>query len=251
MKRKKKKSYKIKIVNKTKLITSLLILIIIILSIILFTKGIITKDKSVKANAENKIDKCIVIDAGHGGTEEPGCIFGNIYEKNINLQIAKKLQTLLEKDYANVVMTRTNDKNVYLNERVRIANRENADLFVSIHQNALENDTVTNGIETWFNPNKDTKSKRFAECIQKNVIGETKGTDLGIKESTGLIVIKNTNMPSCLIETGFLSNKTERNNLVSDIYQQKIADGIYNGIKEYLNENSKKNQEENNLNNNI
>ena len=64
MKRKKKKSYKIKIVNKTKLITSLLILIIIILSIILFTKGIITKDKSVKANAENKIDKCIVIDAG-------------------------------------------------------------------------------------------------------------------------------------------------------------------------------------------
>ena len=58
-------------------------------------------------------------------------------------------------------------------------------------------------------------------------------------------------MPSCLIETGFLSNKTERNNLVSDIYQQKIADGIYNGIKEYLNENSKKNQEENNLNNNI
>ena len=74
---------------------------------------------------------------------------------------------MLEKDYANVVMTRTNDKNVYLNERVRIANRENADLFVSIHQNALENDTVTNGIETWFNPNKRYQKVKCLQNVYK------------------------------------------------------------------------------------
>lgn len=184
----------------------------------------------------NKIDKCIVIDAGHGGEEEPGCIFGNVYEKSICLQIAKKLQNVLSDVYSEVIMTRTEDVNVYLNERARIANRANADIFVSIHQNALENDTVTSGIETWYNPEKDSVSKILAQNIQDNVIKETNAEDLGIKESTGLIVTKNTEMASCLVETGFLSSTMERQKLVSDLYQDKIVQGIFNGIKSYFDE---------------
>ena len=193
-------------------------------------------DENIAYSGINKINKCIVIDAGHGGEEEPGCIFGNVLEKNIDLQIAKKLQEKLSQEYTQVIMTRTEDVNVYLNERARIANRNNADIFVSIHQNALEDDTVTNGIETWYNPKKDTVSKILAENIQENVISATDAEDLGIKESTGLIVTTKTEMASCLIETGFLSSTKERQKLVTDTYQDKIVEGIYNGIKAYFEE---------------
>ena len=152
------------------------------------------------------------------------------------MQIAKKLEEKLSKEYTKVIMTRTEDVNVYLNERARIANRNNADVFVSIHQNALEDDTVTSGIETWYNPEKDDVSKILAKNIQNNVIASTNANDIGIKESTGLIVTKKTEMASCLIETGFLSSTKERENLVSDNYQDKIVEGICNGIKAYFEE---------------
>ena len=150
-------------------------------------------------------------------------------------------------------MTRTEDVNVYLNERARIANREDADIFISIHQNALEEDDVTSGIETWYNPVKDTQSKLLAKNIQENIIEATNANDLGIKESEGLIVTKNTLMPSCLVETGFLSSTEERKKLTSSEYQDKIVEGIYNGIKSYFNsvENSENNDVNGNDNNNI
>ena len=223
--------------NKRKVSFVVLILILIIITCIYNS---VNKDnqstETVSYSQANKIDKCIVIDAGHGGEEEPGCIFGNVYEKNIDLQIAKKLEEQLSQVYTKVIMTRTEDVNVYLNERARIANRNNADIFVSIHQNALENDTVTSGIETWYNPEKDSVSKILAQNIQDNVIKETNAEDLGIKESTGLIVTKNTEMASCLVETGFLSSSVERQKLVSDLYQDKIVQGIFNGIEAYFDE---------------
>ena len=223
--------------NKRKVSLVVLILILIIISCIYNSvkKGKQSTETATYSQA-NRINKCIVIDAGHGGEEEPGCIFGNVYEKNICLQIAKKLQDVLSDVYSEVIMTRTEDVNVYLNERARIANRADADIFVSIHQNALENDTVTSGIETWYNPKKDSVSKILAQNIQDNVIKETNAEDLGIKESTGLIVTKNTEMASCLVETGFLSSTKERQKLVSDLYQDKIVQGIFNGIKLYFDE---------------
>ena len=237
MSKKRYKRSRKKQLNKRKVGLVVFIFILIIISCIYNS---IKKNKqsteTVAYNQANKIDKCIVIDAGHGGEEEPGCIFGNVYEKNIDLQIAKKLEEKLSQVYTKVIMTRTEDVNVYLNERARIANRANADIFVSIHQNALENDTLTSGIETWYNPEKDTVSKILAQNIQDNIIKETNAENLGIKESTGLIVTKNTEMASCLVETGFLSSTTERQKLVSDLYQDKLVEGIANGIKSYFEE---------------
>ena len=212
MSKKRYKRTKKKQLNKRKVS---LVVLIIILIIIAYIYNNIKKDNKLAETASysqaNKIDKCIVIDAGHGGEEEPGCIFGNVYEKNIDLQIAKKLEEKLSQVYTKVIMTRTEDVNVYLNERARIANRANADVFVSIHQNALEDDTVTSGIETWYNPEKDSVSKILAQNIQDNVIKETNAEDIGIKESTGLIVTKKTEMASCLVETGFyLAQKKDK-----------------------------------------
>ena len=228
IKRKKLKRRKIKII------------ILLIITIILFIYNNVNEKyqstETITYQKANKIDKCIVIDAGHGGEEEPGCTFENVYEKTICLQIAEKLKTKLEKEYEKVIMTRTEDVNVYLNERARIANRNNADIFISIHQNALDDDNVTSGIETWYNPVKDTNSKILAEHIQNNIINSTNANNLGTKESKGLIVIKNTQMPSCLVETGFLSSTEEREKLTQDDYQNKIVEGIYNGIKSYFND---------------
>lgn len=245
MKRKKYRRGKVKKINKKKVFALLLAILIIIFSIYNNSHSKKQIAETMTYQKANKIDKCIVIDAGHGGTEEPGCIFGNIYEKTICLDIAKKLQEKLEKEYTKVIMTRTEDINVYLNERARIANRENADIFISIHQNALEDDSITSGIETWYNPVKDTESKVLAENIQKNVISSTNANDLGIKDSKGLIVIKNTKMPSCLIETGFLSSKEERKKLIDESYQEKIVEGIYNGIKSYFEQTENSNENNN------
>ena len=232
-KRRYKKSKRKKI-NRKKVGILLIILVILIYGIYNNVKPKYQSAETVNYQQASKINKCIVIDAGHGGEEEPGCIFGNVYEKTICLQIAEKLQAKLEKEYSKVVMTRTEDVNVYLNERARIANREDADLFVSIHQNALEDDDVTSGIETWYNPEKDTESKILAQNIQESIIASTGANDLGIKESDGLIVTKKTEMPSCLVETGFLSSTKEREKLTDEEYQNKIVEGIYNGIKAYL-----------------
>lgn len=205
---------------------------IIFLIIIVIIACIIVKSKVFPK--DNRIDKCIVIDAGHGGVEEPGCIFSDTYEKDICLQIAKKLEAKLQKEYKTVIMTRTTDINVDLGERPEIANRKQADIFVSIHQNALENDEITSGVETWYHPTKDTESKILAQMIQEDVVQSTGANDLGTKESKELAVTKNTKMPSCLVETGFLSSTEERKKLISSSYQDKIVEGIYNGIQSYF-----------------
>lgn len=221
--------------NKRKLYLVTLIILTLIISIIYNIVKSRNETKQTSSFNTSKIDKCIVIDAGHGGEEEPGCVFGNIYEKTICLEIASELQELLTEKYSKVIMTRTEDVNVYLNERARIANRENADIFVSIHLNALEDDNITSGIETWYNPEKDDCSNLLADTIQEEIIKETGATNLGLKESTELIVTKNTQMASCLVEAGFLSSTNERQKLLTTSYQNKIAIGIYNGIVSYFN----------------
>src|SRR5574344_1027559 len=119
-----------------------LVLIIIILTIfgVIISKN---TNKVVEVLSHNTVQTenykyCVVIDPGHGGEEEPGCNFSNVFEKNITLAIGLKLREKFKdnKDYK-IIMTRTEDVNVYLNERARIANNANADIFVSIHQNSL------------------------------------------------------------------------------------------------------------------
>ena len=236
MSKRKYKRAKKKELNRKRIGILLIAIIIIIYCVYNNMKPQYQATETVNYGQAKKIEKTIVIDPGHGGEEEPGCVFGNVYEKELDLEIAKKLQAKLEKEYSRVIMTRTEDVNVYLNERARIANRENADLFISIHQNALEDDDVTSGIETWYNPVKDTESKILAQNIQENIIKTTNANDLGIKESKGLIVTQKTEMPSCLVETGFLSSTKERQKLAKDDYQDKIVEGIYNGIKSYFEE---------------
>ena len=176
----------------------------------------------------------VVIDPGHGGKDD-GCSQDNVTERDINLQIALLLAQKLEKLEIEVVLTREdNETYLTLEERVQLAEERSADVFVSIHQNSYEGtDGSPKGIETWYNgENRD--SERLARLVNMGAVRETGAQERELKDSQSLYVIRETTMPSCLIETGFLTNPKEREAIKSPEYQEKMAEGIAWGIQYYF-----------------
>lgn len=169
----------------------------------------------------------IAIDPGHGGVDE-GCSGDAAYEKDINLSIALQVRELLLESGYRVLLTREDDIEVSLEKRVQMAQAAGADAYISIHQNACENSEEVQGIETWC---QKEDSLRLARLVQKYTVSSTGGNDRGTKEDGDLYVTRETSMPSCLIETGFLSNMMEEQSLVNEEYRQKLAKGIVKGIE--------------------
>jgi N-acetylmuramoyl-L-alanine amidase len=218
----------------------------------------------------------IVIDPGHGG-RDPGCVFkGGIYEKDITLDIAKRLKTRIEKETdLEVFMTRTKDVFIPLDERTAFANVKKADLFISLHVNAIQQESIY-GVETYFLNmatdkravmlaarenatseknisdlqsilndlmlnSKISESSKLAYQVQDGIItdikkGYSKYKSLGVKQAP-LYVLIGAKMPAVLIETGFITNSTERKRLQSGKYREIIAQGIVSGIKSYVKSN--------------
>ena len=182
----------------------------------------------------------IVLDPGHGGEDE-GCSRGDVLEKDVNLQIAEATEArLLDMGYQ-VSLTRRNDESLEravmsLEERVELANGQKADLYISIHQNATEKlVSDVSGVEVWYNREKaGDGSRRLAQLVQKEVLIYTKAAQREIQENETLYVIRETQMPSCLIETGFLSDPEERERLISPEYQEKLAKGIADAVDLYF-----------------
>lgn len=190
-------------------------------------------------------NKTIILDAGHGMPDGGATSNdGKIFESTINLNIVFKLQRLLTNSNINVILTRTDENGIYssncntirekkisdLENRVKISNKSNADLFVSIHMNKLQ-DTSVKGFQVFYS-NKDLTSKQFAQNIQEivnNSITEFKNTKR-IKQAPDIYLSKHLNIPFIIIECGFLSNEFETNLLTSEDYQDKLANGIYKGI---------------------
>lgn len=175
----------------------------------------------------------VVIDAGHGG-EDSGCLRAGIMEKDINLAIARLVKEKLAAKGYRVMMTRDEDVTVTLEERVRLANENGAALFISIHQNAYE-DAEVDGIEVWYNEDKGTgEDKRLALLVGQQTIKETQARQREFRGNSEMYGVVNTTMPACLIETGFLSNRREREKLITAEYQEQIAEGITRGIDYYF-----------------
>ena len=209
----------------------------------------------------------IIIDPGHGG-RDPGAIGpSGIYEKDVTLDIAKKLAKLLTEDHQyHVYLTRKADTYVALEERTAFANKMNGDLFISIHVNANKSPSK-NGIETYFlslaqdedaravaafenmtantsfsslnnvladiiKNSKVKESEEFASTIQSTLIQKTHLYNRGVRRA-GFVVLIGAQMPSILIETGFISNKKEERLIKNDYYRQMIAEAIYSGVKQY------------------
>lgn len=180
-----------------------------------------------KSPLQNKI---IVVDPGHGGSD-PGASYGNTQEKDLTLDIGLKVRNLLEQSGAKVLMTRDKDISVNLYTRAGIANEINADLFISVHINAGDNASAS-GTETLYYP--DPEKKALAQAIQKALVKSIGLADRGIVERPGLVVTRETRMPSALAEVAFITNNNDRMLLLTDDFRQKAAEGIVNGIINYL-----------------
>ena len=235
--------------------------------------------------AQGKIDAAerrlstLVIDAGHGG-KDPGCTWGNHTEKELNLKIALLFGSMVEEAYPDVkvIYTRSDDRFIELHTRGDIANRADADLFISIHTDAVGNNEA-HGSSTYimgndkseknlavaqrensvivmegdyeakyegYDPNSAEsfiifslmqyahaeQSMVFAEMVQKHYAKRTPITDRGARQGPYLVLWR-TAMPSVLTEMGFMTNKSDRDYLHSEVGQRQVAGALFDAFSEY------------------
>ncbi len=177
-------------------------------------------------------DVLVVLDPGHGG-KDSGAYVGGVAEKNLNLDTSLKLKDLLEEAGFKVAMTRTGDTYPGLYERAALANAMNADLFLSIHHNALPSNLSAQGVLTVYDGTSSSKTA-FAKTIQKEMAKGLPVPNMGLQNRPKIVVTRETNMPSALAELGFMTNDYERSLLVQDYYRQRGAQALFNGIKSYV-----------------
>ncbi|WP_102273768.1 N-acetylmuramoyl-L-alanine amidase [Cytobacillus massiliigabonensis] len=178
-------------------------------------------------------DRIIVVDAGHGA-HDPGTSSNGFYEKNITLDVAKRVSAKLQAAGANVVMTRKTDNFLTLQERVDFTKSVYGEIFVSVHVNSAGSSSAK-GSETYYdtsNNQNGAQSKLLAHEIQQQLVSQANMTDRKIKD-TGFYVIKYNQIPAVLVELGFLSNSEDRSKLTSETYLNKYAEAIYQGVKNY------------------
>ena len=188
----------------------------------------------------------VFIDPGHGGYDN-GAVQNGVLEDEINLQISQKIEAKLKAKGVQVKMSRYDDTYLSLTDRTIMSNNWGSDIFVSIHQNSATSSSA-NGIETYYYSTRQD-SKELASEIQEDLIQSTNAVNRGVK-TANYAVIRTSSMSSSLVECGFISNPTEAKNLSSSSYQDKVAEGIVNGIMEYLESNVILNNSGGNANNN-
>lgn len=198
-------------------------------------EGVLLEDNQVVTSSNMTLDdKVIVIDPGHGGSD-PGAIgVHGLKEKDINLDIALKLYELLSnKTKAEIYLTRDSDSFVSLNERSSFARSINADIYLSIHNNADENGQQ-HGTETYAYYTTAKETWALAWYIHKNIVDRLGFLDRGLKADNFHVIRETPGINSILLEIGFLSNEEEEAILMKDITREQAAVAIYEGIVEYF-----------------
>ena len=200
------------------------------------------------AKEENTNTKrAIFLDPGHGGSDS-GAVSNGLREKDLTLSVYNKVSSRLASLGYSVLTSRNTDKDVGLVSRADQANKSNADMFLSIHFNAGGRG-ASYGIETYYykarpeyipainkakhnDPERLEKSRKLAQKIQQSLVRKTGAYDRGVKRET-FAVLRETSIPSILVELGFIDNQAEANKIKTNEYQEKLADGIVDGIVEY------------------
>ena len=251
-------------------------------------KELVISFDSILANKQNKesestptkvINKTIVIDAGHGADDVGAVGPRKEYEKVVNLNVSKYLYSILKQRGYKVFLTRNSDTFIKVMDRTILANEKNADIFISVHTNAVPKEKAgeISGIETFFlSPARSERAKRVAELENKSDIREmsnsskdvfleslnrpriTASHKLAIDVQAGLLqsaknkykdikdsgvregpfwVLVGAQMPSILVELGYISHPTESKRLYDKDYQQSLANGIANGVDSYFSKN--------------
>ena len=167
----------------------------------------------------------VIIDAGHGG-QEPGAVYEGRQEKEDALQLAFDVGNALERRGISVSYTRVSDVYDSPYEKAAMANASDADIFLSIHRNAMPVPGTASGVENLVYEDSGT-----AGALGRNIgeaLAEAGWTDLGVKERPGLVVLRNTKIPAVLVEVGFINN--EKDNEFLDANMAATADAIADGV---------------------
>lgn len=185
-------------------------------------------------------EKIVVIDAGHGGTQ-PGAVKKNVKEKDLNLEIVLELKELLDEvdeKKVKVFYTRLEDENPTLAERADMANNLQADLFISVHNNASASGKFNSekGTMVLYSPDESGESKRLAQLCLDYVTESAGSKSLGLVKADDIYIVRTSEVPVALIEVGYMTNTEELNNLCDEAYQKTVAQGIYNAIMQAFEE---------------
>jgi N-acetylmuramoyl-L-alanine amidase len=174
----------------------------------------------------------VAIDPGHGG-RDPGAVgINGLQEKIVVLDIAQRVAELLEQQGVQVILTRRNDSEIGLEPRVQDANQGNANLFVSIHANAIDMDHPNiNGVETYYY--SSDAARQLAQTIQTSLTQATGMRSIGVKQSR-FYVLRHTRMPAALVEVGFVTGRDDAPRLADPAFRDRIAEGIARGILQYV-----------------
>lgn len=194
--------------------------------------------------------KVIVVDAGHGGIDGGASSKDGLLEKDVTLKIAKHLRDYLQEAGALVIMTRETDRDLAdddvsrvrdrkvqdLKRRVVLINDSEADLFISIHLNAILS-PKWKGAQTFYNRTIE-ENESIAKFVQDEIRRSLENTNRVAKPIGNVYLLKKAKIPGVLVEVGFLSNVEEAKLLSTDKYQQKVAAAIYQGISRYYSDES-------------
>lgn len=192
------------------------------------TPIVLNPDMTISSAKKDTSKQSIVIDAGHGGSD-CGAIGGGKMEKDITLDVAKRVETLLIQKGYDVKMTRDDDSTVSLQERVDISENYAPDIFVSIHVNSSVKPEIS-GVETHY---YHQESLSLAQTVHSSLASSVLSPNRGLFKSK-FYVINHTTAPAILIEIGFISNTDERAQLVGEKRKQDTAKSIADGIQKYL-----------------
>ena len=199
---------------------------------------------------KGQYSKTIFLDPGHGGRDS-GAYYYNVAEKDLNMQVYRKLRKKLEELGYKVLTSRDSDIDVdFITERSRMVNKTNSDIFISIHFNATGSAySKSSGIQTysysdepdypskinqyWHNhPDRMSESKRLATSIHSSLLAETGAKDAGLLERS-FAVLRETSKPAVLLELGYMDNFAENQQIQDSHYQDKLVAGIVKGIQKY------------------
>ena len=203
--------------------------------------------------ATSNYQKVIFLDPGHGG-KDPGAQYLGLKEKDLTLQVSQQLKTKLESLGYTVIMSRSTDVFVdFVTERSKMSNETNADMFISIHFNATGHglDSGEDGIQTYMyqptgnipsvinkkwhdNPTRLKYSYKLGSYIHQSVLATTQAKDAGLLAKS-FAVLRETNKPAVLLELGYMDDSKESQKIRTKEYQQKLVDGIVQGIQQYYN----------------
>ena len=185
----------------------------------------------------------VIVDAGHGGSDPGKVGINEVKERDVNLSIALKVKARLEKEGIRVLMTREEDKRTDekgqeyskaedMKSRVNMINETKPEMVVSIHQNSYQSEEIR-GAQVFYYVNSE-KAKEIAQIMQEELRALDPMNDRQIKANDTYYMLKRTEVPTVIVECGFLTNWEEANKLIDDEYQNKVADAIVSGIKKCL-----------------